>query len=386
MYLEVYVDVIFIINFIMDFLLLITVKKILRYASSLLRLFLGAMTGAVGACLFAVTPEVNRFVRFLLAYLLLSYLMIIITFGKRFWRERVKALVLLYISTFFLGGLLNSLYSYTSFGFYLMKNQSYLYLLFIFVSALAAMIIFIRFLRKLKRKGSEFYQTELIFNGKTVRAVGFMDTGNCLRDPYFGKPVIVTEYTVIEPLLTNSQNTMLRKLLDDFESGSSPFDGLKGEELRRSIHGKISGNIQESIQGKASENIQESIQGKASGNIHESIQGKASGNIHECIQGKISENVQRNISESVQGNISENFQENVSGSIPGNIQEEFLSIRLIPFHSVGKNGILPAFELDKIILWEEREETVREKVLAAVSREKLSVRKDYQIILHKEVM
>ncbi len=311
MYLEVYVDVIFIINFIMDFLLLITVKKILRYASSLLRLCLGAVTGATGACLFAVTPEVNRLVRFLLAYLLLSYLMIIVTFGKRFWRERVKALVLLYISTFFLGGLLNSLYSYTSFGFYLIKNQSYLYLLFIFVSALTAMIIFIRFLRKLKRKESEFYQTELIFNGKTVRAVGFMDTGNCLRDPYFGKPVIVTEYTVIEPLLTNSQNTMLRKLLDDFESGSSPFDGLKGEELRRS-----------------------------------------------------------------------NFQENVSGSIP----EEFLPIRLIPFHSVGKNGILPAFELDKIILWEEREETVREKVLAAVSREKLSVRKDYQIILHKEVM
>ncbi|SHJ95203.1 sigma-E processing peptidase SpoIIGA [Anaerocolumna jejuensis DSM 15929] len=386
MYLEVYVDVIFIINFIMDFLLLITVKKILRYASSLLRLCLGAVTGAIGACLFAVTPEVNRLVRFLLAYLLLSYLMIIITFGKRFWRERVKALVLLYISTFFLGGLLNSLYSYTSFGFYLMKNQSYLYLLFIFVSALAAMIIFIRFLRKLKRKGSEFYQTELIFNGKTVRAVGFMDTGNCLRDPYFGKPVIVTEYTVIEPLLTNSQNTMLRKLLDDFESGSSPFDGLKGEELRRSIHGKISGNIHESIQGKASGNIQESIPGKDSGNIHESIQGKASGNIHECNPGKISENVQRNIPESVQGNISENFQENVSGSIPGNIQEEFLPIRLIPFHSVGKNGILPAFELDKIILWEEREETVREKVLAAVSREKLSVRKDYQIILHKEVM
>lgn len=310
MYLEVYVDVIFIINFIMDFLLLITVKKILRYASSLLRLCLGAVTGAIGACLFAVTPEVNRLVRFLLAYLLLSYLMIIVTFGKRFWRERVKALVLLYISTFFLGGLLNSLYSYTSFGFYLKKNQSYLYLLFIFVSALAALIIFIRFLRKLKRKESEFYQTELIFNGKTVRAVGFMDTGNCLRDPYFGKPVIVTEYTVIEPLLTNSQNTMLRKLLDDFESGSSPFDGLKGEELRRSFHGKISENI----------------------------------------------------------------------------QEEFLPIRLIPFHSVGKNGILPAFELDKIILWEEREETVREKVLAAVSREKLSVRKDYQIILHKEVM
>lgn len=322
MYLEVYVDVIFIINFIMDFVLLFAVKKILRYANSALRLCLGAVAGAVGACLFAVTPGINRPLRFFLAYILLSYLMIVISFSRRSFREQVKAVVLLYISTFFLGGLLNSLYYYTDFGFYLMNKHSRLYLLAAFLAGGMGLIIFVRLLRKLRMKESEYYQTELILNGRTVRAVGFMDTGNRLRDPYFGKPVIVTEYTVIEPLLTNSQNTMLRKLLDDFENGRASYDALKREGH--------SGNSPESI----------------SGNISEASQGMPKG-------------------------------------IP---QEELLPVRLIPFHSVGKSGILPAFELEKVILWEEGEETVREKVLTAISREKLSVRKDYQIILHKEVM
>ncbi|SHO49942.1 sigma-E processing peptidase SpoIIGA [Anaerocolumna xylanovorans] len=297
MYLEVYVDVIFIINFIMDFILLATVKRILKYESSHLRICLGAGVGAAGACLFAVTPDINRLLRFLLAYFLLSYLMVRITFSRKSWRERIKAVVLLYISTFFLGGLLNGLYYYTGFGLYLADN-SRLYLLLAFVSGTAGMLIFAGFLKKLRYKESELYPAELVFREKVVRAVGFMDTGNCLRDPYLGKPVIVTEYTVIEPLLTNSENTMLQKLLDNFEEGCSSGDFLEWKE--------------------------------------------AAG--------------------------------------------EILPIRLIPFHSVGKSGILPAFELDKVVLWEGEEETVREKVLTAVSRRKLSVRKDYQIILHKEVM
>lgn len=297
MYLEVYVDVIFIINFIMDFILLVTAGRILRYESSPLRMCLGAAAGAAGACLFAVTPEINRLVRFLTAYLLLSFLMIWITFRRKSWREQIKAVVLLYISTFFLGGLLNGLYYYTGFGLHLADN-SHLYLLLAFLTGTAGMLIFVRFLRKLRYKESELYTAELTFHEKTVRAVGFMDTGNCLRDPYLGKPVIVTEYTVIEPLLTNSENTMLQKLLDNFEEGCS------------------SGNFPE--------------------------WKEAAG--------------------------------------------EILPIRLIPFHSVGKSGMLPAFELDKVVLWEGKEETVREKVLTAISRKKLSVRKDYQIILHKEVM
>ncbi len=307
MQIEVYVDVIFLINFILDFVLLVTVKKVLRYVCPLLRVMLGAAVGAAGACLFAVIPEINHILRFLLAYLLLSYFMILTTFGRKKLKEQLRAVVLLYISTYFLGGLLNSLYYYTDFGIYLMRSTNSIWFFIAFLTGIAGMYVFIRFLKRLRVKVSELYQTDLMLNGKTVKAVGFLDTGNCLRDPYFGKPVIITDYTVIEPLLTTSQNTMLQKLLDGSKDSAA-----------------LNNNTSSSMD---------------------------IGTLFE---------MQR--------------------------KEDYLPIRLIPFHSVGKDGMLPAFELDKIILKEEKEETVREKVLIAVSRQKLSVCKDYQIILHKEIM
>ncbi len=306
MYLDVYVDVIFIINFIMDFILLTVVKKILRYTGSSIRCCMGAAAGALGACVFAVIPYLNHLIQFLTAYILLSCLLVMISFGRRNLKEFLKAAGLLYITTFFLGGLLNSLYYYTSFGYYfrelmqgrLLSKQGYQYFYLAVLAGTIGLIIFISLLKRLRYKETDYYKTELYFKERTVKAVGFMDTGNCLKDPYFGKPVIVAEYTVIEPLLTDSQNNMLCNLFDDFSNGTS-MPGLNKEEVQ---------------------------------------------------------------------------------------PDEYLPLRMIPFQSVGKKGMLPAIVLDKIILWEGKEETVREKVLTAISRENVSVRKDYQIILHREVM
>ncbi len=306
MYLDVYVDVIFIINFIMDFILLTVVKKILRYTGSSIRCCLGAAAGALGACVFAVIPYLNHLIQFLTAYILLSCLLVMISFGRRNLKEFLKAAGLLYITTFFLGGLLNSLYYYTSFGYYfrelmqgrLLSKQGYQYFYLAVLAGTIGLIIFISLLKRLRYKETDYYKTELYFKERTVKAVGFMDTGNCLKDPYFGKPVIVAEYTVIEPLLTDSQNNMLCNQFDDFSNGTS-MPGLNKEEVQ---------------------------------------------------------------------------------------PDEYLPLRMIPFQSVGKKGMLPAIVLDKIILWEGKEETVREKVLTAISRENVSVRKDYQIILHREVM
>lgn len=306
MYLDVYVDVIFIVNFIMDFILLTVIKKILRYTGSPLRSCLGAAAGAMGACVFAVIPYLNHFIQFLTAYILLSCLLVKISFGKRSLKEFLKAVGLLYITTFFLGGLLNSLYYYTGFGYYfreliqgrLLSKHGYQYFYLAVLAGTIGLIIFISLLKRLRYKETDYYRTELFLNERTVKAVGFMDTGNCLKDPYFGKPVIVAEYTVIEPLLTDSQNYMLRNLFDDFSNCTS-----------------LPCNKEVKVQ-----------------------------------------------------------------------PDEYLPLRMIPFQSVGRKGILPAIVLDKIILWEGKEETVREKVLTAISREDVSVRKDYQIILHREVM
>jgi stage II sporulation protein GA (sporulation sigma-E factor processing peptidase) len=60
----------------------------------------------------------------------------------------------------------------------------------------------------------ETYEVELIFQNRSFRTKGLLDTGNCLYDPIFKKPVIIIEKT----LLNNLMSTETRKELEAAES------------------------------------------------------------------------------------------------------------------------------------------------------------------------
>ena len=53
---DLYIDVLFLMNFLMDTLLLWTLRKILKYRGSPLRLFSGGLVGALWACAAALYP------------------------------------------------------------------------------------------------------------------------------------------------------------------------------------------------------------------------------------------------------------------------------------------------------------------------------------------
>ncbi len=54
---DLYIDVLFLMNFLMDTLLLWTLRKILKYRGSPLRLFSGGLVGALWACAAAVSGD-----------------------------------------------------------------------------------------------------------------------------------------------------------------------------------------------------------------------------------------------------------------------------------------------------------------------------------------
>lgn len=225
LYLEIYIDVIFIINFIMDILLLLIVRKILKYKSGILRLVSGAGTGAAGACILAVFPKLNGFVQFFAAYVLICSAMILIAFGFKNLAAAVKAVVLLYITTFFLGGAINSLYYHSMMGYYfeeliqgrLFQNQNMAYFILAGIAGAAAVLVFIKTLRNLRSGDLKTYETELSYGDKSIRIIGLLDTGNNLYDPIYGKPVIIAEYSALEPLLTVHQRDLLHVMLDTLD-------------------------------------------------------------------------------------------------------------------------------------------------------------------------
>ncbi|MDF2587458.1 MAG: putative rane protein [Anaerocolumna sp.] len=310
LYLEVYIDIIFILNFLMDMVLLVIVKKLLKCQSSRIRLIGGAAIGAVGACILSIFPNLNGFIQFFLAYVFICFAMIEITFRPKSLKAKGKAVIILYITTYFLGGFLNSLYYHTKLGFYfheliqgkLFDNQNTTYFILAVITGFLAICIFISALRNLRKGNLDTYEVDLFFGDKSVRLTGLLDTGNSLYDPIYKKPVLIVEEDAIKSLLTIKQASLLRIMLDTVE-------GSKSEKQEVSMD----------------------------------------------------------------DNMCDDY--------------DTINIMMIPYHSIGrKRGMLPAIVMKRIDIWNGEEKTSSEKVYTAISRDKLSSKNDYQVILHKDII
>ena len=70
MYYELYVDVLFLVNFTMDYLLLLLIWKITRGSATYLSIFIGAIAGALMTCVLIILPLPNTFSEIIVFHLL----------------------------------------------------------------------------------------------------------------------------------------------------------------------------------------------------------------------------------------------------------------------------------------------------------------------------
>jgi stage II sporulation protein GA (sporulation sigma-E factor processing peptidase) len=68
-------------------------------------------------------------------------------------------------------------------------------------------------------------------------------------------------------------------------------------------------------------------------------------------------------------------------------EKDPFNMMMIPYHSIGKkNGILPAIIMNRVVIGKGAEKIINQKVYTAVSREILSSKGRYQVILHRDMM
>ena len=229
MYLEVYPDIIFILNLFIDFILLFLLKKVNRKKSKFIRLIGAAAAGSIFAVLVSIYPFLNIIVRFLIMNILAAIIMVRIAFGQMKLPELIKQVVVLYLITFFAGGMLNSLYYYTNAREKLIRignalifsNLSLRYIIVMILCLIPITYACLWFLRWYQSEKRETYDVELYFEERRIHTKGLMDSGNCLYDPVFRKPVMVMEDTLIKDLLP-------QKFCDEIEEAKHY---LKGNDL-----------------------------------------------------------------------------------------------------------------------------------------------------------
>lgn len=181
---NIYADVIIANNFTIDFMLLITVKKMMKLETRKGGIFLASMAGAVYALAVTIFPFPVFFLQSIVTYCAASALMVALAFKIRGVRTLLRAVSGLYLASVMTAGLLEL---FRAGGFF---TSAYLYVAAVMMS-LAVTLRLWRTVSEGKAAESHLYHVGIEYKGKKAVFTGFLDTGNRLTEPYTGNPVSV---------------------------------------------------------------------------------------------------------------------------------------------------------------------------------------------------
>lgn len=196
---KVYIDLILILNFIIDFLILITISIILRRNAKLKRILLSTLVGTLS--ILVLFFNMNNFVLFIFK-LALSILLVLIAFGYKDIKYFFNNILYFYTTSILLGGFLyylNIQIGYKKIGLTFINNNIKLNFFVIVIFSPFILYIYIRQIKELKLFYSNRKKVNVYLdNDKVIELNGYVDTGNTLIEPYSGKYVIIAHNKKID--------------------------------------------------------------------------------------------------------------------------------------------------------------------------------------------
>ena len=187
---KIYLDYVFFINFLFDFILLVALSIVLKHNVKIIRLILGALFG--GFSIFILFFRISSLLFFVLK-LILGFIMVIITFKFKDLKYTINNFFYLMILSIIMGGalyLFNISNGYSNSGLVFFTNGKKSNLLVLIIISIIVLFIYIK-LSKNRKKINLYYKVDLFVGKKILSLRGFLDTGNELCDPFFKKPILI---------------------------------------------------------------------------------------------------------------------------------------------------------------------------------------------------
>lgn len=205
---NLYIDVLFFINFTMDFLILSIVRRGFKYRLILWRMILGAILGAVWAVFAAAFPFLPLWLEMVITYLVVSTLMVMTAFDVKRPKEIGKAVGALYLVTVVVAGIMDALYQHTKAGYYIeqilrgngQKAIPFYRLIFLAAGTYFGIRYILWRIPGILKGKSNFYEVTMHYRGKEKKVTALLDTGNRLYEPVSRRPVHVVTYEAVREL------------------------------------------------------------------------------------------------------------------------------------------------------------------------------------------
>ena len=213
----VYLDIIFLENLIINYIILYATGIILKIQIRNLKIFFASLIGTIYSVVYYIV-QFGLYSNFIVK-LILSIVMIYVAFNPINFKTLVRQVLLFYLVSFvFAGATIAIIYMVNSQNITIQNGVfvgNYTMVTVLIGIAIAYIVVITAF-KMVKTRISKkdlICDIEVTINGQDIRTKGMIDTGNLLKEPITNLPVVVMEYTLFYDVIPKEILNNLEKIL-----------------------------------------------------------------------------------------------------------------------------------------------------------------------------
>ena len=219
----IYIDVVFIENLIINYIILFATSIIIKIKVKHIRLILASTLGAIYSII--AYMSILEMYSSVILKIILSVIIVYIAYNPQNVKNMWKYLVIFYMTSFVFGGAAFALIYIVKPQDILMKNGLFLgtyTLKTIILGTIVAFVVIVTSFKLVKSKISKkdmFCTIKININKVEIETKAMIDTGNLLKEPISNTPVIVVEHTLLYDCMPKEILNNLENILGgDFEN------------------------------------------------------------------------------------------------------------------------------------------------------------------------
>lgn len=205
---KIYLDIIFFINFICDFFVLLLTGIILKQKIVFWRIIIGAAFGSGMLLPLLISPYMLVKKTGIFVFLGISMGAVFISYGRN--GGIIKKWFLSTTIMILLGGMMNFIRNTMG-----ITSVKFVIWLGLFIGSGTLSFFIMTILKNILRKENYKYLIKIKNNEKLVFDFVYLDTGNMLRDPIFGKPIILLSEELVKKCMTEDEIIVLNDYKKD---------------------------------------------------------------------------------------------------------------------------------------------------------------------------
>lgn len=200
----IYLDVLYLINWVMDFMIFYCVSLILNKHVKCRVMILASALAALIYCMLIIIPLLQK-IPYGIYALVIPVPSLLILFKPKTYRVFIKQYVISLLMGSLFGGLVFSIWSYWDGGSGSVSNISIFLLMVIGIGLSMTFYFSFRWIRRQFIFPTFSFELVIRNKGKSVQLQALLDTGNTLYTSRLHQPVLVVEYACIKPLLNDDE-------------------------------------------------------------------------------------------------------------------------------------------------------------------------------------